>query len=281
MDYQPYDSFRRRPQSFMQRHPLGGRILVLVGFFVFLIPVLRVFSADDTSKVKTTGLNDVAVVSPILTTPSSTLPPTVVVTETATLPVVAATPPTLSPEVVAALPEATLPNGGAVPADTTAKKATSTFDIRSLPDAIPMNAPKPAATTTKPVVTTPKPVTTTAPAPSRTKPTPPAAKPVTTTTAAKPGRLYTTSEVKALIEQMWPADSVAKALDVAWKESNFQAGADNGWCCLGVFQINYSSHSRRLAARGLGRDGLFDARVNIEIALEIFREQGWSPWTTA
>ena len=281
MDYQPYDSYRRRPQSFMQRHPLGGRILVLVGFFVFLIPVLRVFSADDTRKVKTTGLDDVAVVSPILTTPSSTLPPTIVVTEAATLPVVAATPPTLSPEVVAALPEATLPNGGAVPADTTAKKATSTFDIRSLPDAIPVTAPKPAATTTKPVVTTPKPVTTTAPAPSRTKPTPPAAKPVTTTTAAKPGRLYTTSEVKALIEQMWPADSVAKALDVAWKESNFQAGVDNGWCCLGVFQINYSSHSRRLAARGLGRDGLFDARVNIEIALEIFREQGWSPWTTA
>ena len=209
MDYQPYDSFRRRPQSFMQRHPLGGRILVLVGFFVFLIPVLRVFSADDTSKVKTTGLNDVAVVSPILTTPSSTLPPTVVVTEAATLPVVAETPPTLSPEVVAALPEATLPSGGAVPADTTAKKATSTFDIRSLPDAIPVNVPKPAATTTKPVVTAPKPVTTTAPALSRIKPTPPAAKPVTTTTAAKPGRLYSTSEVKALIEQMWPADSVA------------------------------------------------------------------------
>jgi hypothetical protein len=80
---------------------------------------------------------------------------------------------------------------------------------------------------------------------------------------------------------MWPADSVDKALDVAWKESNYLARADNGICCLGVFQINYASHKRRLAARGLGREGLFDARVNIEIALEIFNEQGWSPWTTA
>jgi Transglycosylase SLT domain len=80
---------------------------------------------------------------------------------------------------------------------------------------------------------------------------------------------------------MWPADSLEKALDVAWKESNYLARADNGICCLGVFQINYGSHKRRLAARGLGREGLFDARVNIEIAIEIFNEQGWSPWTTA
>jgi Transglycosylase SLT domain len=80
---------------------------------------------------------------------------------------------------------------------------------------------------------------------------------------------------------MWPADSLDKALDVAWKESNYQARVYNNICCYGVFQIHYESHKRRLAARGLGLEGLYDPKVNIEIALEIFREQGWSPWTTA
>jgi cell wall-associated NlpC family hydrolase len=299
MDYDSYDSYRRRPQTLLQRHPLGGRIVVLVGFFALLVPILRVFSGEKAVKVKTNGLEGVAVMTPIVTQPSSTLPPTVVITEIATLP--AAVPTAASVPVVAieALPAAVIPQtAAAASAAPVLKKTTTTFDIQSLPDAVPVNPPalapaakpvastaKPAATTVKPATTTAKPVTTsekpaaksTAPA---AKPTPTTAKPVPTTTA-KPNRQYSTEEVKSLIRQMWPADSVDKALDVAWKESNYLAGADNGFCCLGVFQINYASHQRRLAARGLGRNGLFDARVNIEIALEIFQEQGWSPWTTA
>jgi hypothetical protein len=292
MDYDSYDSYRRRPQTLLQRHPLGGRLVVLVGFFALLVPILRVFSSEKAAKVKTTGLEGVAVMTPIVTQPPSTLPPTVVITEIATVPAptAAATVPAVAIE---ALPVAVVPQDAAVGAGTVAisKKTTTTFDIQSLPDAVPVNpaapapAAKPVATTAKPAVTTARPVATTAkPASNSTapaaKPAPTTAKPAPTTTA-KPNRQYSTEEVKSLIRQMWPADSVDKALDVAWKESNYLAGADNGFCCLGVFQINYASHQRRLAARGLGRNGLFDARVNIEIALEIFREQGWSPWTTA
>jgi hypothetical protein len=298
MDYDSYDSYRRRPQTLLQRHPLGGRLVVLVGFFALLVPILRVFSGEKATKVKTT-VEGVAVMTPIVTQPPSTLPPTVVITEIATLPAPVPTAATLPAVAIEALPAAVIPQTAAVaPAAPVSKKTTTTFDIQSLPDAIPVNPPapapaaKPAATTVKPVATTAKPVTTTAkPVTTSAKPaaksTAPAAKPTTTTakpaptTTAKPNRQYSTEEVKSLIRQMWPADSVDKALDVAWKESNYLARADNGWCCLGVFQINYSSHQRRLAARGLGRDGLFDAKVNIEIALEIFREQGWSPWTTA
>ncbi len=306
MDYDSYDSYRRRPQTLLQRHPLGGRLVVLVGFFALLVPILRAFSSEKAVKVKTAGLENVAVMTPIVTQPPSTLPPTVVITEIATLPAPVTTAVAIPAVDIEALPPAVIPQTAAVaPVAPVLKKTTTTFDIQSLPDAIPVNPPapapatkpvataaKPAATTARPVTTTAKPAVTTAkPAPTTAKPasksTVPAAKPTPTTakpaptTTAKPNRKYSTEEVKSLIRQMWPADSVDKALDVAWKESNYLARADNGVCCLGVFQINYSSHKRRLAARGLGRDSLFDAQVNIEIALEIFGEQGWSPWTTA
>jgi hypothetical protein len=304
MDYDSYEYSRRRPQTLLQRHPLGGRLVVLVGFFALLVPILRVFSGEKTTKVKTTGLDSVAVISPIVTSPPSTLPPTVVVTQVATAP---ETPPVtvLSSAEIEALPPAIVPQTNSAGAPVAAAPApaqantVTTFDIQSLPDAVPVGQPpaataaaKPAATAAKPVATTAKASATTAKPAAKTtapaaKPAPPAPRPAPTTaqtappTTAKPSRQYSTDEVKALIRQMWPADSVEKALDVAWKESNYLARADNGICCLGVFQINYGSHKRRLAARGLGREGLFDARVNIEIAIEIFNEQGWSPWTTA
>jgi hypothetical protein len=291
MDYDSYEYSRRRPQTLLQRHPLGGRVVVLVGFFALLVPILRVFSGEKATKVKTTGLDGVAVMTPIVTQAPSTLPPTVVITEVAILPATVSTPDTVAAVEIEALPPAVVPKSAAIaPAAPVSKKTTTTFDVQSLPDAVPVGVPGPVpaakpATTAKPVATTAKQsVTTAKPSP---KPTTPAAKPAPTTakpaptTTAKPNRQYSAEEVKSLIRQTWPADSVDKALDVAWKESNYLAGADNGSCCLGVFQINYASHQRRLAARGLGRNGLFDARVNIEIALEIFREQGWSPWTTA
>lgn len=293
MDYDSYEYLRRRPQTLLHRHPMGGRLVVLVVFFALLVPILRVFSGERAVKVKTTGLEGVAVMTPIVTQPSSTLPPTVVITEIATLPPPVSSAAAIPTVAIEALPPAVLPQTAApAPVAPVAKKSTTTFDVQSLPDAVPVNqqpaaaaAAKPVATTAKPAATTAKPVATTAkPAPKSTapaaKPAPTTAKPAPTTTA-RPNRQYSTEEVKSLIRQMWPADSVDKALDVAWKESNYLAGADNGSCCLGVFQINYASHLRRLAARGLGRNGLFDARVNIEIALEIFLEQGWSPWTTA
>lgn len=311
MDYDYPIRPRRRPPTFFQRNPLGGRLVLLVGFFVLTIPVLAVVTGHSAATVKTTGADRAALITPVITvpaapSPASTIAPTAVVAAVAEpaapQPIVAdiATADTLDPKAVAALPDATI---AATPkqAVAAAPAPTTVFDVNALPDAVPADAaPTPAATVAKPTATVPKAVPTTkAPTPAKTaapktttppkttapKPTaaprPPVTAPKPVTTTAKPTRHYSQDEVKALIEQMWPADSLAKALDVAWKESNYQATADNHFCCLGVFQINYSSHARRLAARGLGRDGLFDPKVNIEIALEIFHEQGWSPWTTA
>ena len=77
---------------------------------------------------------------------------------------------------------------------------------------------------------------------------------------------------------MWPADSVDRALQVAYNESRYRFDAYNGSCCYGVFQISASAHAGRLRARGLSTADLYDAKVNIEIAVEIFHESGWGPW---
>ena len=98
------------------------------------------------------------------------------------------------------------------------------------------------------------------------------------TAAAAPRGSWTTDEVQELIRQMWPADSVERALQVAYRESRYRSDAYNGWCCYGVFQINASAHTRRLAARGLTTADLYDAKVNIEIAIDIFNDSGWGPW---
>ena len=84
-----------------------------------------------------------------------------------------------------------------------------------------------------------------------------------------------------MIREVWPADSVEKAIEVARLESGYRNWAYNGSCCYGVFQIHYQAQKRRLTARGVGLQGLYDPRVNISVALEIFLEQGWSPWSVA
>ena len=143
--------------------------------------------------------------------------------------------------------------------------------------------PKPAPTTTakastKTAAAAPAPI----PAPVATAkptnpPTTPKPKPATSAAAAPTAR-WNPDDVKALIIEMWPADSVDRALQIAWRESNYRNDVYNGSCCYGVFQINARSHHGRLAARGLTTAALFDPKINIEIALEIFQEQGWGPW---
>ena len=144
--------------------------------------------------------------------------------------------------------------------------------------------PKPAPTTTAKAPTktaAPAPTPAAVPAPVATaKPTnpPTTPEPKPTTSPAAPTARWNPDDVKALIIQMWPADSVDRALRIAWRESNYRNDVYNGSCCYGVFQINARSHRGRLAARGLTTSALFDPKVNIEIALEIFQEQGWGPW---
>jgi Transglycosylase SLT domain len=276
MDYDPYNySPRPRPKDIFTKYPFATRIGLMVGVFVMLVPVLMLMSGEKSAKVQTTGIDGVALIGPIVTEPV-TLPPTIIARETptysnTTLPLPASS----QAAVTSAAPPAS---------DAVGPQPLGSLDVRGLPDAIPVVKAQPATTQPQIAVTVAKPATSLKPAATTAKPTSPAAQPATTAkpvATTKPQTSYSKAQVMALIKQIWPADSIAKAMDVANLESGYNARAYNGSCCYGVFQLNYASHSRRLAARGLGLDGLYDARVNIEIALEIFREQGWSPWSTA
>jgi hypothetical protein len=290
---------KRRQQGLFRRHPVASRAGALIGGFFLLVPISMMLGlSKNADKISTQGLGGAAVGAPSVNeSVTSAAAPAVVLDIATTTTVPVTVPVTEAPTTVAttavtaaaAIVRATAAPAP-VPAPTTAKPAATTAKpVATTVKPAPATAAKVAPTTVTPVATTAKPVATTAkPAPKPVATTAkPAPKPVVTTakpapaTTAAPSKKWTTSEVEQLIRQMWPADSVDKALDVAWKESNYQARVFNGSCCYGVFQIHYGSHKGRLAARGLGLEGLYDPKVNIEIALEIFREQGWSPWTTA
>lgn len=286
---------RRRAPTVWERYPLGSRIgavvlaALLVGGVLSRVrhddgsaaaaaeqlvvdpdaaPTDGGLAADDGSLASTSSPSDAPTVpfaEGTLPMPEGTLPPTVATTPA----------PTAAPATKPAPPQrnaATATTKPAVvkPVVTTAKKATPASSAKAV------TKPAPATTRATGAATQPKTAIvkppTTATTPKTTKP------PATTTTVPPPKTSYTADEVVALIRQIWPADSVDKALEVAYRESRYRHTAFNGWCCYGVFQINASAHTRRLAARGLGVDGLFDPRVNIEIALEIFQESGWGPW---
>ncbi|MFP5487135.1 MAG: LysM peptidoglycan-binding domain-containing protein, partial [Acidimicrobiia bacterium] len=132
--------------------------------------------------------------------------------------------------------------------------------------------PSPPSTTVAPTTTVPddepEPATTTAP-PTTEAPT----------TTAAPTENLSRSEVQELIRQTWPEGEVDKALEVARRESNYIATADNGWCCVGVFQIYWTVHRGWLDEFGITeRSDLFDARKNIAAAYSMWQQQGWGPW---
>lgn len=153
-----------------------------------------------------------------------------------------------------------------------------------LPAGAAMPSPPTTVATTVAPATTASPATTTAPtatdapagtdAPTTTAPT------TTAAPAPAPQPSYTVAEVQALIRETWPADEVDKALDVAWRESNYQATADNGWCCVGVFQLYWTVHQDWLDDYGINtRDDLKDARKNIAAAYALYQSSGgWGPW---
>lgn len=121
--------------------------------------------------------------------------------------------------------------------------------------------PSPPPTTTLPPSTTTPPTTTSPP------------------TTTVPSANLSPQQVQDLIRQTWPADEVDKALAVAWRESNYIATADNGWCCVGVFQIYWTVHRSWLGQFGIHeRDDLKDARKNIAAAYHLWQSQGWGPW---
>ena len=93
------------------------------------------------------------------------------------------------------------------------------------------------------------------------------------------------SEVERIIRAIWPDDLEERALKIAWRESNYQEDADNGWCCVGLFQIYWTIHQTWLGSVGVtSRAQLFDAEINTRAALALYerslaqRGDGWHPW---
>ncbi|HUF99648.1 MAG TPA: LysM peptidoglycan-binding domain-containing protein [Ilumatobacter sp.] len=120
------------------------------------------------------------------------------------------------------------------------------------------------------------PTTTAAPAPTTTQAPTTTAAPTTTTV---PIARATTAQVQQMIRDTFPDDQEEKALEVAFRESRFIATADNGTCCVGVFQLHWTAHRSWLDDYGITtREGLKDAAKNIAAAYALYQSSGWGPW---
>ena len=97
--------------------------------------------------------------------------------------------------------------------------------------------------------------------------------------ALPPSSNASTDEVQAIIRAVWPDDLEERALEIARRESKFQATAKNN-CCYGVYQIYWSVHRRWLAGLGItSPEQLYDPTLNARAALTLYeRAGGWGPW---
>jgi hypothetical protein len=165
------------------------------------------------------------------------------------------------------------------PATTTKPTPTTTAATTTKPKPAPVTVTttKPAPTASKPAPTASKPAPTASkPAPTTTKPAPTTTKPAPTTT--RPPSSYTVAEVQAIITSVWPADLQAKALAIAWRESNDQPDVRN-YCCYGLFQIHFQANQAWLASVGVTDPSqLFDPYTNAHTAYLMYLRSGWAPW---
>ena len=90
--------------------------------------------------------------------------------------------------------------------------------------------------------------------------------------------LYPLTEIELLICRLsWPCE---QALQVARCESgsDYIAGANSsGHIC--TYQISWHFHHKRFEAHGWGYEDAFVPERNIQVAHEIWLEQGWRPWS--
>jgi hypothetical protein len=78
---------------------------------------------------------------------------------------------------------------------------------------------------------------------------------------------------------VWPDELEERALQIAWRESNYIPTAKN-FCCYGVFQIYWSVHKSWLSGIGItSAEQLYDPTTNARAALALYeRAGGWGPW---
>lgn len=114
----------------------------------------------------------------------------------------------------------------------------------------------------------------TSPPPTETVPAPP--EPVQAPIVAQ--QVQPSSDIEALICSTFVNDC-AKALSVAWCESNYNPGVVGAAGERGIFQI-HPVHIPRLGPYG-GWDAMFDPSSNIAYAYALYSSSGWGPWTCA
>jgi len=78
----------------------------------------------------------------------------------------------------------------------------------------------------------------------------------------------------------WPEDLIPELLTVAWCESRFHRKVigDHGRS-FGLMQIQPQWHLGRIEALGYTVEDLLDPVVNLEVALDIYNDTGWSLWS--
>ncbi len=95
---------------------------------------------------------------------------------------------------------------------------------------------------------------------------------------AVPVKVYSRKEVEQIIREIWPDDLEARALAIAYRESNFIPLAKN-FCCYGLFQIYYRWHKGWLPSVGVtSAEQLFDPVLNTRAAYKLYQRNGWGPW---
>jgi LysM repeat protein len=137
----------------------------------------------------------------------------------------------------------------------------------------PPSPPVPA-TTTPPTTAAPTTAAPTTAAPTTAAPT--TAAPTTQPPPPPPAP----EEVERIIREVWPDELEERALQIAWRESGYQADVRN-YCCFGLFQIYWEVHRGWLADMGVtSAEQLYDAETNTRAAYALYeRSGGWGPWT--
>ena len=152
------------------------------------------------------------------------------------------------------------------------------------PQSVPTTTLPPATTTTTVRRTTtttapPAPTTTTTP-PDTTTTAPPSTTitPSTTTTVPSSGPL-TAGEMRALVEQFFPASEWDKAVLVARCESNYDPAAYNpAGPYGGLYQHSLAYWDGRAASAGWGGASVYDATANTAVTAWLLNQGGWGHW---
>ena len=80
------------------------------------------------------------------------------------------------------------------------------------------------------------------------------------------------------MEAVWPAGTHAKAKAIIHRESRNNPQAQNRRStAAGCFQL-LRLHSGRFRALGFDWSQRYDPAVNARVALDLYRDAGWSPW---